>query len=204
MPREVECKFLDVDHARLRELLQAAGARREGMVFESNEVWDWPDRRLRREGTLLRLRQHAGSEGESCILTCKLRKGESTSELKILEELETRVQSAATLAAILSALGLQPALRYEKVRETWHLAGVHVCLDLLPFGRYLELEGEPEAIQQARTALELTRSDPSAATYLALHHEHLRRQGLPLEDSFVFAPELAAILQARVAAGESA
>ena len=63
-----------------------------------------------------------------------------------MEELETQVADAQSLAAILEGLGLQPVIAYEKRRETWLLADCKVELDELPqLGWFVEIEGELES-----------------------------------------------------------
>lgn len=192
MPLETELKVLDVDLDAVRRSLHQAGGERQGRVFEANEVFDDAAGTLRAGGILLRLRRESAAPGG--LLTLKL-PAPGPAGLKTREERETRVQDPDALRAVLEGLGYRVLLRYEKVRETWDLAGCHVCLDHLPFGDFVELEGEPAAIAAVRSRLGLAGHPASDRNYHALFREHLEQRGLPAQDSFVFAgPERAALL----------
>lgn len=184
MPLERELKYLGADFDVLREHLQQAGANFQARYFERNAVLDDARGSLKARGMLLRLRQ-----GNSCTLTLKLplQPGRS-SEFKELEERETVVGHFEAMLSILEGLGLKPAFWYEKVREKWSLSRVEVDLDVLPFGRFVELEGPAEAIEDAAIRLGLSEFEVSTASYHALNFEHRRRQGLPQRDGFAFKP----------------
>src|SRR5258708_30300019 len=111
-------------------------------VFEANTVFDSPDLRLRASSRLLRIRE----AGRVATLTYK---GEpATGRHKSREELEVKIDNAATMMAILERLGYHRVFRYEKYRTEFHQprrAGV-AMLDETPVGVYLELEGTPHWI----------------------------------------------------------
>jgi adenylate cyclase class 2 len=180
---EIELKVLDVDLDAVRESLHQAGGDCQGRVFEANEVFDDAAGALRASGILLRLRAESGVPGG--LLTLKL-PAAGPAGLKTREERETRVDDPDAARAVLEGLGYRVLLRYEKVRETWLLAGCHVCLDHLPFGDFVELEGPPAAIAEAQARLGLAGRPTSDRNYHALYRDHLARRGLPARDSFVF------------------
>lgn len=186
MAVEIETKFALDSFAAVREALTRAGGRRLSRVFEENLVLDSPEGELRRRGVLLRLRRD-----EADRVTLKLpATQEGPAGLKIRQEFETEVADLAVLETIFRQLGYGAALRYEKIRETWDLGEVHVCLDRLPFGRYLEIEGPAPAIPRAAEALGLPMNAALTATYHDLYQSHLAAAGLPPADSFVFDPPL--------------
>lgn len=180
MALETELKYLDVDLDAVRQTLHQAGGDFQVRYFEENEVFDNEAGSLRRAGALLRLRR-----GPQCLLTLKLPAG-GPAGLKSRDERETAVADVDAARAILDGLGYKVAFRYEKVRETWSLAGCSVCLDHLPFGDCVELEGTPGAIRAAAERLGLAAGRSTDRDYHALHRDHLRRRGLPEEDGFVF------------------
>ena len=184
MAVEIETKFALETFGPVREALLRAGARRQDRVFEENLVLDTPDRALRERGLLLRLRRDACGR-----ITLKL-PAEPSEEtgLKVRQEFETAIVDLDVLEVILGHLGFYPALRYEKLRETWLLGQTHICLDLLPFGRYLEIEGAAGAIPEVAGRLGLSMAQALSATYHELYQSHLSACGLPPADSFVFAP----------------
>jgi adenylate cyclase class 2 len=179
---ETELKFPLDDPSRLRERLAALGAVYQDKVFERNLVFDDAARSLRARGMLLRLRQDRGA-----VLTVKWPpEGVVPEGLKVLGEAECGVADFTAMHHILERLGYRAAFAYEKVRETWRLGALAVCIDRLPFGWFTELEGEAEEIRAAAGALGFDLCAGSTATYLALWHAHLARLGLPLDDQFVF------------------
>ena len=64
-------------------------------------------------------------------------------------ELEVVVSDFATTQRLLEALGYQISLVYEKYRSIYELQRVHVTLDEMPFGAFVELEGPDGATIQA-------------------------------------------------------
>lgn len=196
MALEIERKYLDADHAALRQRLQTLGAVRLGRWFESNEVYDDPARSLKAVGTLLRLREKQGR----VVLTLKRRpEAPLPAGVKVYEEHETEVADGGALRAILSGLGYAPAFAYEKVREKWRLHGCAICLDALPFGQFLEIEGELAGIEACAEDLALTPETSSTATYHELNRQYRERAGLPPEESFTFPLDVAAALRKELA-----
>lgn len=194
MPLEIEVKFLDADHAALRERLAGLNAHCVGRWFESNAVFDDAERSLKATGTLLRLREESGR----FILTLKRAAGDTTSaKAKVYDETETGVADARNMRAILAGLGFNPALRYEKIREKWSLLGCEICLDTLPFGDFVEIEGSEEDISACAKALGLPMDKASTATYHDLNRRHRETVGAEPDESFVFTPEVKASLLAR-------
>ena len=119
-------------------------------AFEANEVFDTPERALRAERRLLRLREFAG------VATFTFKGTPETGRYKSREELETVVSNPGALRQILERLGLCLCFRYEKYRTISQRPGDPaglVVLDETPIGVWLELEGEPEWID--RTAAQL-------------------------------------------------
>jgi adenylate cyclase, class 2 len=191
MPLEIEVKYLDVDHAALRLRLADRGAQLMGRWFESNLVFDDARRSLKASGTLLRLREKPGR----CVLTLKRATDAAVAlNAKVYEETETDVSDPANTREILAGLGYTSALRYEKVREKWSLLGCEVCLDTLPFGLFVEIEGSGEGITACSEALGLSGHKASTATYHELNRRHLEAHGAEPDESFVFTPEAKASL----------
>lgn len=186
MGLEIEIKYLDADHAELRRRLAALEASRLGAWFEANTVLDTHDRALREHATLLRLRTRAGRS----ILTLKRRpQGQHAQNLKVYEEFETEVSEPTSLRAILGTLGYRPAFAYEKIREKWRLGQCVLCLDTLPFGDFLEIEGPEDSISECARMLKLDPAKASTATYHRLNREHRQALDLAPDENFVFNPE---------------
>ena len=188
MALEVERKFLDVKLDTLRRRLAAEGALCLGAHFESNTVFDAQGRSLIASGCLLRLRSQEWATRISHVLTLKLpaEVPAGSGQYKVREEREVEVADAPAMQHILEGLGYSATARYEKVREPWHLDGVEVELDVLPFMEAVELEGEPGAIEAVQRRLGLDNTAMSTKNYHELHQEWLQRNNLPARLSFVF------------------
>jgi adenylate cyclase class 2 len=176
---EVEVKFLVDDLAAVRDRLLAFGARiHKPRVYERNVRFDSPWDGLRTQGKLLRLRQDAIAR-----LTFK---GEPQtaveSEARVREELEVEVGDFQTTQALLERVGFEPKQVYEKYRETFIFGRAEVVLDEMPFGDFVELEGEEASIQAAAAALGLDWDLRILANYLALMAGLKERFGLDFDD----------------------
>jgi adenylate cyclase class 2 len=152
-----------------RPLLESLGFREVTAAQpELSTLWD-RDGSLQAEGSALRTRVYAGQ-------TRLTWKGPKVPDalLKIRPEHETGVEDGASLDAILRALGFEPVMRMEKVRAVWEREELEACLDETPFGCYLELEGEPQAIRAAMEGLGLAPDRAEPRSYPELY----RAQGL--------------------------
>lgn len=183
MALETEIKILGADLDAVRQRLKELGAEDHGAQFERNLVFDTPDRSLRAADVLLRLR----SAGKA-TLTLKRHPPDPAQggALKVWEEYESEVADFAAVRQLLEALGYFAALEYEKVRETWRRQGTEICLDQLPFGDFVEIEGDARGIEACMRDLGLAGHATSRETYHALNAQHRREMGLAPEESFVF------------------
>jgi len=182
MAKELEAKFAVESLDPLRSMLNRMGTLVKGCRFERNVVFDTPDRALKSRGELLRLRQT-----DKAVLTWKRPSSEpAPAGVKAMDEVETTVGDFETMREMLHGVGYEDALWYEKCREQWSLGQSLVCLDVLPFGEFVEIEGEPGAIAKAADCLGLDMGQAKALTYHDLFRDYLARLGLPPQDSFIF------------------
>ena len=79
---------------------------------------------------------------------------------------------------MLQSLGFRPGFRYEKIRISFLLGGLHLGLDETPVGTFLELEGDPKAIDRIAKALGYTVGDYVRANYYGLFEADCRRRGI--------------------------
>jgi adenylate cyclase class 2 len=187
---EIEIKLRITYIPTILRKIESLGAKTQGQVFEQNTLYDTPQSDLRRRDMLLRLRaetpaiQNARStRGERVILTSKapLRTPRASKRPPRYKERAEREQVAANTArqcaAALTALGFRPAFRYDKFRTTFRLPHLQLDLDETPAGTFLELEGQPQAINRAAHALGFTNQAYLRATYWDLHVADCRRRG---------------------------
>jgi adenylate cyclase, class 2 len=152
MPVETEIKFRISDLGDLTRRLPAAGFRvLTPRAFESNMLYDTPDRQMRARTEILRIRNYNGR----WVVTHKRLPGGSAGEEhhKHRLETETEVADGAALEEIFLSLGLIAAFRYEKWRTEWGDGEGHCVIDETPIGNYAELEGASPWID--RTAARL-------------------------------------------------
>lgn len=140
---EIEVKFYAEEVEALRKQLIDAGAESHGRMFENNICFDNAEDCILLSDSLLRLRK----KDEKTTLTYKSRPDISDSEFKVVKELEVRVSDFETMLNILGALGFHQSQIYEKYRETFILGATKLCLDSMPFGNFLEIEGEKDEIR---------------------------------------------------------
>ena len=160
---EIEVKFFLVESNAIRRKILALGGIPAGCGPESNARYDTPCASLLARETLLRLRRDA-----RITLTYKGPPGHADPHFKVMRELEVQVADFDAMHAILEALGFRRVQVYEKRRETFCLGNLLLCLDTMPFGDFLELEGERPRIRQAADALGLVWSERLLANYLQI------------------------------------
>src|SRR5436853_6677037 len=111
---EVEVKLRVGDlHALAQKLTQSAFKLVTPRSHEMNTLYDFPDRRLRDRGEILRIRKY----GSKWTVTHKA-KGNSGKH-KSRSETETQIEDGEALAHIFAAIGLAPSFRDEKYRAAW-------------------------------------------------------------------------------------
>jgi len=157
---EIEKKYR-LDKRTLVELnakLADLGAEFRSEVFEENFLHRGG--LLDENAAVLRLRKI----GDHTLLTYKER-FQADTEIKHRIEYETVVEDVYAMENIIQALGYKLSVVYEKHRKTWHFLDVEVVLDELPFGLYMEIEGEIEAIEEAEKVLGIQGLEPEPRGY---------------------------------------
>ena len=175
--REVEVKFFLDDIDQMQRRIAGLGAESQGRVFENNIRYDDDGRNLSKKQSLLRLRQD-----KSAILTFKSKPATVSRDFKIYNELEVEVSDFKTMDQILACLGWQPVQRYEKWRETLFLGPTAFFLDTLPYGTFLEIEGQENDIQHYAAQLNLNWQHRIILNYLEIFDILIEKQGLSVED----------------------
>lgn len=175
---EIEVKIKVANFDTLRPLLDQVGAQlTDPRVYERNVRYENADQTLSSTGRVVRLRQDTRTR-----LTYKEPSDQVAQAVKVRTELEVTVSDFATMNAILGKLGYTSAWIYEKYRTTYHLYGAEVVLDELPYGNFIEIEGEPTAIEQAIVALSLTDQPRIPGGYSDLFAQLKTQIGLPFND----------------------
>jgi adenylate cyclase class 2 len=177
---ETEVKFRVHDVARLEERLQEAGFRQETpRTFERNVLYDTPERRLRLDRQILRIRQY----GEKWVLTHKAIPAEGdTGTYKQRVETETTIGDGETVATIFASLGFIPAFTYEKYRTEWTDDAGQCVIDETPLGIFAEVEGPEEWIDRTAAALAVDPGDLTNLSYGRMFELWKEETGSPAKD----------------------
>ncbi len=176
---ETEVKFFSPDLAYFRNKLVEAGAMlAKERVFERNVRFDTVDNVLLKRRELLRLRQDTVIKITYKGMPINI----ELSEAKVREELEIQVDDSDMAALIFNRLGFFAKQVYEKYRETFYLEDVEIVLDELPFGNFVELEGEETSIKKAAVLLGLDWRKRIITNYLDLMNQLKLHHHLPFDD----------------------
>ena len=146
--------------------------------FETNVLYDYPDRRLAKRDEAVRVRR----VGDKAWLTWKGPQ-HGSGRIKRRRELETMLDDADAVEGILEALGLEEAFRYEKVRATYRTPGITLTIDETPIGAFIEIEGEPERIIELADRMRLDMSQAIKLSYPRLYELH--RDAVPDAPEFM-------------------
>ncbi len=158
---EIEVKFKVNDFTKLRNDLKKINAISNGNTFEQNYCFDDQNFTFKQKDHILRLRK----VNDKVILTFKGAK-EFEGHLKKREEIELELSDFERMKIIFERIGLNLRRIYEKKRENYLLNNVKVILEIVPFtGKYIELEGDAEEINQVMKLLKLKKEDACDYTY---------------------------------------
>jgi adenylate cyclase class 2 len=176
--RETEAKFYVRDLNRIKSRLLELDARLiQKRILETNIRFDLPGARLRAEGRVLRLRRDVDTK-----LTYK---SASKNEQGVLsrEEIEFVVGDFEKARRFLEALGYEKLVYYEKYRTTYELNDTLIMLDELPYGNFVEIEGETvDAIRAISNQLNLNWDTTVATSYNALFDRARKALNLSMQD----------------------
>jgi adenylate cyclase, class 2 len=162
--QEIEVKFLVTNIGEVETRLQSLGARQtQPRLHEINLRLDTPDLALTKSLQVLRLRQD-----DQARVTYK-GPGVDQGGVRLRQEIEFIVSDIEASRRLFAALGYQVAMMYEKYRRMYDLDDVHVTLDEMPYGEFIEIEGpQPESIQLASQRLGLAWERRILDSYTAL------------------------------------
>lgn len=148
-------------------------------TYERNVRYENASTSLTGRGIVLRLR-----EDQKVRLTYKEPLAEVTSTGDILQrfEAEVVVDDFATMETILEKLGFRPYMIYEKYRTTYQLQDTDVMLDEMPYGNFVEIEGQLDSIERVLELLDLSEAVPMHLNYASLFENAKKNLGLSFND----------------------
>jgi len=177
--RETEIKLKpDAPLARVAARLRSLGATlHRARHFEDNYILDDPRGKLRRSGSLLRVRLTP----DGATLTFKGPR-RIVRGIKARDEFEAEVSDGALLLKILKRIGMRCSFRYQKYRTIYRHASVLITLDETPMGDYLEIEGSPDGIARFAKRIGFERDDFITATYHELFISYKKTHRIKSKD----------------------
>lgn len=138
MNTEIEVKFVNTNHDKIREKLKTLGATLEQPMRLMRRV-TIDSEVMKAKNAFMRVRD----EGDKVTLTYK-----QFTDLAVdgAKEIEIIVSDFQTAIDLLAAAGLPHNSFQESKRETWRLGTTEIVLDMWPWlDPYIEIEGETEA-----------------------------------------------------------
>lgn len=172
---ETELKLYVPDLAAVQQRVEAAGGMlKAARVLERNVRYDDAALSFNAAGTVLRLRQDTRAR-----LTYKDGERMYGKYGSSRYEAEVEVSDFETMETILGKLGYHPVMSYEKYRTTYTLHDAEVTLDEMPYGNFVEIEGDEAAIKRCVEALGLEDAHRMSASYTVLFR--FVRQNMELE-----------------------
>lgn len=172
-PYETEVKFYAPDLAAIQQRLEDAGAICTApRILERNVRYENETHSLTEKGIVLRLRQ------DSRVRLTYKEQGEAKGDLSHRPEWEVEVSDFETMELILGKLGFSSYMVYEKYRTTYTWQETEIVLDELPYGPFVEIEGEEDDIRAAIKTFGLEGYTAQAISYVKLFDRVKRMLGL--------------------------
>ncbi len=170
--QETEIKFYVGNLPRIEARLVELGAHLiQARVHETNLRFDTPGRTLRQEGKVLRLRMDTTPK-----MTFK-GSGAAINGIVSRKEIEFEISDFAAGKELIESLGYEVLVFYEKYRTTYELNDVFIMLDELPFGDFVEIEGEEiTEINRVADTLKLDSKKAIEASYHALFEQVAKKK----------------------------
>lgn len=155
--REVELKSVCEDLDGTRKRLEKAGAK---LSFEgklSDLRYDVESREITQRDEVLRVRRYEGPGSSKAYLDWK-GPTENQDVYKIREEISTLVEDVDSLEQILVRLGFVVTMEIDREIAQYTLGGATIRFETYPrMDVLVEVEGEPDSIEQAIEALGMSR-----------------------------------------------
>ena len=167
---EIEVKFFLNDIDPVKDTILELGGVSLGRFFEVNIRFDDQHASLYHKNALLRLRKDQKNR-----LTFKEPPDTTDDQFKIFKEYEIEINDFEKAKALLNAMGFNEVQRYEKWRETFILADTELCIDTMPYGNFLEIEGKKSGILDLIPKISLNWEERILANYLEIF-ETLKKQ----------------------------
>jgi adenylate cyclase class 2 len=189
---EIKISLSKEDLVELVKTLKELKAEKEFCVQQITNRFDTANQSLESRGVFLRTRT-----GEINTLTLKRKISGGDNNIKSREEIEIDLNSKEevyTLNKIINILGFEKLLIMEKYRMQWSFNDCKIAIDELPFGFYVEIEGEKDNLFKVSDILKLNRSDSLTSTYWDIFRGYKEKNGIVNQEDIKFLPDYKSFL----------
>ena len=177
---EIEAVYLDINKEEIEKELRAIGAEKTGDIFYRHSSYDYPDLRLDKDNSWIRLRD----EGDKIILAFKKRLGVTSQDGSTndegMEEIELEVSSYEETAHFLKKIGMVEKHEAEKKRSRWQKGEITFDIDTWPSIPTL-LEIEAPSWDEIDNAARLLNLNPEAKKVCSVNQIY-KIYGLDVDD----------------------
>jgi len=178
-------------------VLNSRGAKFLGKGFQRTIRMDRDDLSLEHEKKFLRVRS-----GSKNVVTLKAKIAKENKNIFERMEIETEIKEPDKMLAILSELGFTKQFIMEKYRAEWKYKKVDITVDEMPFGFYVELEGEEDDIYEMAKELGLDSNNKIIVTYWDIFADYNKENGLS-GDNIIFTPSYKSVINSTLDEGKS-
>jgi len=179
---EIKIELGTESFLRLKKILFDLGARQVSSFNERTYGFFTPDRKSIKEGIFPRIKVF--NKNKEGILTVKIKKQKKTKYFQ-RNEFSLLISNVKNARDVLCTLGYSKERIFDKKREIWKFKkkDIEICLDKLPFGNYVEIEGKPKEIEKTIKKLKLERYKRITKAYLAVYDEWRKKNNVKSENA---------------------
>ena len=168
MAIEIEAKLKVDSHKQVIKRLKKLGAEFLSEHIQKDQYFDDVRQTLTKTDRGIRLRRQKSGNEEKIFLTYK--GAREKDRFKKRQEIEMEITDGDSVEKLLSAIGYEKAIVFEKKRRVYRLGGCEVALDELPLlGSFVEIEGpDGEKIADVQKNLGLSNLPSIKESYAGL------------------------------------
>jgi adenylate cyclase, class 2 len=163
---EKEVKFKIKNSDEIKKKLEKLKAKCEGSSFQRTIRFE-NNGKLKEQGLFLRVRS-----GFKNTITLKSKIKGASEHIYQREEIELEISDIEKMREIIKRIGFNDEMIMEKYRTKYKINDCEVVIDKLPFGDYIEIEGEEEKIFDLINTLKLDKNKLINKTYWDLFEDY--------------------------------
>lgn len=173
---EKEVKFKIESISEIKQRLKEIKAKFVSKVFENTIRFDDAHKSLHKMEASFRLRKGITTE-----LTFK-EKLDTSDGVRSSKKFTVEISDFDTMKTILEQLGYKVCQRFHKEREYWKYGDTIICIDTIPIGLFLEIEGRKRDIVKVAKLLNLDFNQKILKHYGELWEEHCKKHNIRQKD----------------------